>query len=233
MSSPLTPPASRLTLFVTGTDTGVGKTRAACAMIRRARKSGLRVAGFKPVASGADITEKGVRNSDAVALLEAMGNDVPYEAVNPYCFAPPIAPHLAARAAGATIDTGVLDSAHTRLATARDLVVIEGAGGWLVPLNDSETFGDWVGRRNWPVVLVVALRLGCVNHALLATESIVRRTRLAGWIATMPPPRMDEAGEVFTDLSMRLPAPCWGVILPGASDFRAGDEDFERWCRAV
>jgi dethiobiotin synthetase len=233
MTRPLTPPASRLTLFITGTDTGVGKTRAVCAMIRRARENGLRVAGFKPVASGADITENGLRNDDALALLKAMEDDAAYDDVNPYCFGPPIAPHLAARAAGITIDTAVLDAAHARLATARDLVIVEGAGGWLVPLDEVQTFGDWVGRRNWPVVLVVALRLGCISHALLTAESILRRTRFAGWIATMPPPRMDEAGEVFAELSLRLPAPCWGVILPGAHDFRAGDQNFDRWCRAI
>jgi dethiobiotin synthetase len=233
MTSPLRPAR---TLFVTGTDTGVGKTRVGCALIRAAIAAGWRTAGFKPVASGAELTDAGLRNEDALQLRAAMGGDgrgsgVGYESVNPYCFEPPIAPHLAARAAGRRIARDVLDAAHDRLAQTHDVVIVEGAGGWQVPLNEIHTFADWVGARGWPVVLVVALRLGCLNHALLSAESILSRTRLAGWIATMSPPVPDESAELLADLGARLPAPCWGVVEADAHALRAHDDGFAQWLR--
>jgi dethiobiotin synthetase len=219
------------TLVVTGTDTGVGKTRVACALLRRARARGLRVAGFKPVASGAEATPEGLRNDDALALQAAAGGSAAYADVNPYCFAPPIAPHLAARRAGVDIDVARLDAAHARLAAQHDLVVVEGAGGWLVPLNERESFGDWAGHRGWPVMLVVAMRLGCLSHALLTVEAVRRRTTLVGWIATLPPPAMDAADDNIATLRARLAEPCWGVVATGADDLRPGDDGFERWLK--
>jgi len=217
------------TLFVTGTDTGVGKTRVACALLHRARQRGFKAAGFKPVASGAEGTPEGLRNDDALALLAASGGGLAYDAVNPYCFAPPIAPHLAARAAGVRIDTRRLDAAQEHLAADHDLVIVEGAGGWLVPLDESETFGDWVGRRAWPVVLVVGLRLGCISHALLSVEAIARRTRLAGWIANRLPPAQERGDEVVRDLRRRIAAPFWGIVEAGADELCADGEAFEKW----
>lgn len=229
MSGPLTPHSSPLTLFITGTDTGVGKTRVACALLRRAQRAGLRAAGLKPVASGADRTPDGLRNEDALALLAASTPGLSYADVNPLCFEPPIAPHLAARAAGQSIDLARLDEAHAHLARQHDLVIVEGAGGWQVPLADAATFADWVGGRGWPVVLVVGMRLGCINHALLSAESIGRRTGLAGWVANRLPPSMLARDENETDLRGLLPAPCWGILDEGATDLAEDKSGFERW----
>ena len=231
MSFLLPPAASRTTLFITGTDTGVGKTRVACALLHRARRAGLRAAGFKPVASGAERTREGLRNEDALALQAASAPGLTYESINPLCFEPPMAPHLAARAADQRIDLALLDEAFDRLARQHDLVIVEGAGGWQVPLDGPVTFADWVSRRGWPVALVVGLRLGCINHALLSAESIARRTRLAGWIANRLPPRMLALDENETDLRGLLAAPCWGALEEDAFDFAEAECRFERWLR--
>jgi dethiobiotin synthetase len=224
-------PSTVLTLFITGTDTGVGKTRVACALLRRARQAGLRAAGFKPVASGAERTADGLRNEDALALLTASEPGLSYDDVNPLCFEPPIAPHLAARATKQAIDLARLDEAHDRLARQHQLVIVEGAGGWQVPLDGALTFADWVSGRGWPVVLVVGLRLGCISHALLSAESIARRTRLAGWIANRLPPAMLARDENEADLRSLLPVPCWGALDEGALNFAEGENGFERWLR--
>lgn len=205
------------TLFITGTDTGVGKTFAACALLHRARADGLRAVGFKPVASGCDRTPDGLRNGDALALQAAAGSDEPYECINPCAFEPPIAPHLAARAAGQRIAISALDAAHAQLVQRHELVIAEGAGGWLVPLNEDLSFAAWVEKHNWPVVLVVGMRLGCLNHALLSAENIARRTRLAGWIANALPPAMPWLQENIAELERRLPAPLLGILPPDCS----------------
>jgi dethiobiotin synthetase len=207
------------TLVVTGTDTGVGKTRVACALLRRARARGLRVCGFKPVATGCDPTGAGLRNSDALALEDAAGSGEPYGLINPYAFEPPIAPHLAAAAAGRRIRTLHLDATHRDLASRHDLIVLEGAGGWRVPLDETWLFSEWVAEHDWPVLLVVGMRLGCINHALLTAESVVRRVQLTGWVANVLPPAMDGLAENIEALRQRLSAPCWGVLDAGATDF--------------
>jgi dethiobiotin synthetase len=217
------------TLFITGTDTGVGKTTVSVALLSAARAAGKRVAGYKPVASGAELTFVGFRNEDALALLDAMDDGADYDAVNPYCFLPPIAPHLAAREAGTEIETALLDKGHRRLATGRDLVIIEGAGGWYVPLSDTLTFADWVAEHQWPVVMVVAMRLGCLNHALLTAEAIARRTPLAGWIATLPPPKMDHVEENLDELRKRIAAPCWGVLKTDAETLSEDENGLSAW----
>lgn len=209
-----------LTLVITGTDTGVGKTHFSSALLRCGRTKGLRVGGYKPVASGAAVTLNGLRNDDALELMNASGeadaaDSATYQAVNPYCFAPPIAPHLAAEAAGVRIDLDRLDRGWLERTSQLDLLVIEGAGGWMVPLNEVHLFADWVAKHHWPVILVVGLRLGCINHALLSAESIGRRTTLAGWIANHVPPGMSRARETIATLYQKLPAPCLGEIPLG------------------
>lgn len=203
---------SARTLFVTGTDTGVGKTHVATALVRLARNNGIDACGFKPVASGCEQVDGSLRNDDALALLAASGDAEPYEAINPYAFEPAIAPHLAAREAGRPISVEVLDAAHAALASRHELIVVEGAGGWQVPLDDTRTLADWVAGHRWPVALVVGLRLGCLNHALLSAESIARRTELAGWVANRLPPSQPRWRENLEDLGLRLPAPLWGVV---------------------
>lgn len=205
-------PVAPRTLFVTGTDTGVGKTRAACALIAAARAQGIDACGYKPVASGCEQTPEGLRNDDALALLRASGGNESYAAINPLAFAPAIAPHLAARDAGLTIETVRLEVAHAQLCARHELIVVEGAGGWQVPLNETQTFADWVAARQWPVVLVVALRLGCLNHALLSAEAIQRRSPLVGWIANILPPAQARWQDNIEALRTRINAPLWGVI---------------------
>lgn len=206
--------AGARSVFITGTDTGVGKTRIACGLLGAARRRGLDACGFKPVASGCRATARGLRNADALALQAAAGTDEPYGRLNPYAFAPAIAPHLAARESGVLIRRRVLEAAHRQLARAHALVLIEGAGGWQVPLGPRWTLADWVGAQGWPVVLVVGMRLGCINHALLSAESISRRTRLLGWIASELPPRQPRLEENLAELSARMPAPLLGRVGP-------------------
>jgi dethiobiotin synthetase len=210
---------SAKTLVITGTDTGAGKTTVACALIRQARASRLKVCGYKPLATGCDETAAGLRNADALALIEAAGVKEPYERINPCAYAPAIAPHLAAAEAQRPIRVAQLDAAHADLAARYALVVLEGAGGWKVPLDETWTFDAWVAEREWPVLLVVGMRLGCLNHALLAAESIARGTRLAGWVANVLPPEMPRLDDNIEALRRRIAAPCWGVLPAGATRF--------------
>lgn len=211
---------------MTGTDTGVGKTLAACALLHRARAEGLYARGYKPVASGSVMTPRGMRNADALALLQAAGEPVDcadsvYASVNPYCFEPPIAPHLAAREIGLSIDPARLDAGHASRARHADFVVVEGAGGWQVPLCREFGFGDWVAARRWPVILVVGMRLGCINHALLSAEVISRRCRLLGWVANCLPPVMSRVEENIDTLRRLMPAPCIGEFVIDATPSQA------------
>lgn len=195
-------------LFVTGTDTEIGKTVAACAIVRAWVARGWRVAGMKPVASGCQRTGAGLRNDDAVALAQVSNVPAPYGLTNPYAFEPPIAPHIAARRAGITIELAVIADAYGRLAANADRLVVEGVGGWLVPLGRAVTVADLARRLALPVVLVVGIRLGCINHALLTAESIVQRDCVfAGWIANHCDPTCDAAADIVGALRARLPAP--------------------------
>jgi dethiobiotin synthetase len=221
------------TLFVTGTDTGVGKTRAARALIRAARARGTRVCGWKPVATGCERTATGLRNADAQALQEAAGTREPYEVLNPCAYERAVAPHLAASLERRPIRIAALDSAHAGLAGRYELIVAEGAGGWRVPLDEGWTLGAWVAEREWPVLMVVGLRLGCLNHALLTAEAVARDAHLAGWIGSVLPPEMDLLEENLATLRERLAAPCWGVLACGAEDAAADPaglgQALERW----
>jgi len=205
-------------VFITGTDTGVGKTAIAAGLVRGLVAHGLRVAVMKPVASGSDFTPEGLRNADALKLIEAANVTAPYETVNPYCFAPPVAPHIAAKQAGILMDTSLVRDRFDSLAAAADCVVIEGVGGWLAPLNDTQTVADLVRALGIPVVMVVGLRLGCLNHALLTQESIESRgIRLAGWVGNGIDPAMACRAENLATLERRLGQPPLAVVpfMPG------------------
>jgi dethiobiotin synthetase len=200
-------------VFVTGTDTGVGKTRVAAALCRSLAARGARVAAMKPVASGCSLTPGGLRNEDALALMEAMNVRARYSDVNPYAFAPAIAPHIAAREAGVYIDFTVLDRAHERLRAQSDALIVEGAGGWLAPLDSSRAFADLAVHWQTDVVLVVGMRLGCLSHALLTAESIERRgLRLRGWVANSIDPEFERLTENISSLENRISAPCLGTF---------------------
>src|SRR5512139_4332287 len=203
-------------LFVTGTDTGVGKTRVAVALIRALRARGLRVAAMKPVSAGSG---PGGLNEDVAALLEATDVAADLRDVNPYAFVEPIAPHIAAQQSGVRIDLEVIAAAHARLAAMADVVVVEGAGGWRVPLNEREDMADLAQALGLPVVLVVGMRLGCLSHALLTAESIAaRRLPWAGWVGNHIDPAMACQADNVAALHARLPGPCLGVqaFLPDA-----------------
>jgi len=212
MTSTIPPHVSPLAprgFFVTGTDTGVGKTRVAVALIHALRARGLRVAAMKPVSAG---NVPGELNEDVVALLQAANVAADIRDVNPYAFAEPIAPHIAAQQAGVRIELAAIAAAYARLAAAADVVVVEGAGGWRVPLNEHEDMADLAQRLGLPVVLVVGLRLGCLNHALLTAESIAnRKLPWAGWVGNAIEPAMGCQTENVAALKARLPAPCLGI----------------------
>ncbi|MBB1518223.1 dethiobiotin synthase [Aquipseudomonas guryensis] len=200
--------------FVTGTDTEVGKTTIAAGLLHAARLAGLSTAAAKPVASGCEVTAEGLRNSDALALLGECTLPLTYAQVNPLAFAPAIAPHLAAREAGValTLDA-LLAPVQQVLAQGADFTLVEGAGGWRVPLAGQANLSDLPIALGLPVILVVGVRLGCINHALLTAEAIARDgLTLAGWVANIVDPHTARLEENLATLAERLPAPCLGQV---------------------
>lgn len=200
-------------VFIAGTDTGVGKTLVSCALLRGLAARGLQVAGMKPVAAGAQL-RRGVRsNEDVEQLRDAANVAVLPNWMNPYCFTPPIAPHLAAREAGQTIRMSVIARRYTQIAAGCDVVVVEGVGGLLVPLGARLNAADIPQRLDLPLLLVVGLRLGCINHALLTVEAVqARGLRMAGWIANSIDPSMARRGQNLDALRQRIPAPLLGIV---------------------
>ncbi|MDB5923260.1 MAG: Dethiobiotin synthetase [Betaproteobacteria bacterium] len=202
---------SRITshgFFITGTDTGVGKTLVACALLHALSARGSRVVGMKPVAAGARKHAGRLINDDVEALAAASTISAPADEVNPYCFEPAVAPHIAASKAGVRIDLGRLREAYSALARRADCVIIEGAGGFLVPLGADFNTADLAADLALPVILVVGMRLGCINHALLTADAI-RGTGLpiAGWVANHIDPHMDCATENVDTIDSRMGAP--------------------------
>lgn len=194
--------------FVTGTDTGVGKTLISCALLLALRKQHAKVVGMKPVAAGADLVDGAWLNDDVAALRAAGNLPVPPELDNPYCFPDPLSPHLAAARVGATVETGVLAERYRQLATLADAVVVEGAGGFIVPLSDTATSADFAVKLGLPMVVVVGLRLGCLNHAALTREAILSRgLTVAGWVANRVDPAMLAADDNLATLTRLFGAP--------------------------
>ncbi len=200
--------------FVTGTDTEVGKTTIAVGLLHAARLAGLSTAAAKPVASGCEMTVDGLRNSDALALLGECTLPLRYEDINPFAFEPAIAPHLAAREAAVELSVAALaESVRRVLALQAQFSLVEGAGGWRVPLAGRENLSELAVQLNLPVILVVGVRLGCINHALLTAEAIERDgLRLAGWVANIVDPATSRLDENLATLAERLPAPCLGRV---------------------
>ena len=198
-------------VFVTGTDTGIGKTHASCALLRAMRASGRRVQGMKPVASGCEWRGGQWRNEDALALMAAAGSVADYANVNPYALPLPTAPQIAAADAGITIELPILQAAYRHLVASSDFVLVEGVGGWLAPLSNSLDQSHLVHAFRLPVVLVVGLRLGCINHARLSEHSIhASGCRLLGWIGNAVEAGFDSDGEYFKALAGSLNSPCLG-----------------------
>lgn len=200
--------------FIAGTDTDVGKTTVAAGLLHAAQLAGLTTLGAKPVASGCTATAKGLRNDDAMALIAQSSIKLPYEQVNPFAFEPAIAPHLAAREAGVVLSVqGLLTPMRQILEQGADFTLIEGAGGWRVPLCDQANLSDLAIALQLPVILVVGVRLGCISHALLSAEAIARDgLQLAGWVANIVDPRTSRLEENLASLAERLPAPCLGRV---------------------
>jgi dethiobiotin synthetase len=200
--------------FITGTDTEVGKTTIAAGLLHAARLHGLSTAAAKPVASGCVSTAQGLRNDDALALLAQCSLPLRYEEVNPLAFEPAIAPHLAAREVGVVLDVASLyQSVRGVLDRGADFTVVEGAGGWRVPLSGAQSLSDLAVALGLPVILVVGVRLGCINHAVLSAEAIARDgLQLAGWVANIIEPQTSRLEENLATLAERLPAPCLGHV---------------------
>jgi len=199
--------------FVTGTDTEVGKTVASCALLQAANRAGFRTAGFKPVASGSEMTADGLRNTDALALQRNSGLTLNYDEVNPYTFAEPTSPHIVSEDEGRPIDAHTLSAGLQALSHKADWVLVEGAGGWYTPLATDWTFADWVQAERLPVILVVGVKLGCINHALLTAQAIAQAgLPLVGWIANDVIPPGKRHAEYLATLTRLLPAPLLGEI---------------------
>ncbi len=199
--------------FVAGTDTGVGKTRAACALLAAAVQAGRRAVGMKPVASGCRATPVGLRSDDALALIEAANVVADYADVNPYTFEPAVAPHLAARDLGVIIRLDVIRASFAQLATRADYIVVEGAGGWMTPISEEHTMAAVASVLELPVVLVVGMRLGCLNQALLSQAAIEKSGLVfAGWIANLIDPAMQRVDDNVATLEKSLNAPLLAVF---------------------
>ncbi|MFP5440613.1 MAG: dethiobiotin synthase [Gammaproteobacteria bacterium] len=210
----------RRTFFIAGTDTGVGKTHVACTLLQAFARTGQSTLGLKPVASGCTATADGLRNDDALALIAAATVKLPYAQVNPCAFAAPVSPHIAAARENRRVRVAQLAGlVRGAVMQARaDITLVEGAGGWRVPLNNEETLADLARELQAPVILVVGLRLGCINHALLTAEAIRRDgLQLAGWVANAIDPQMEARDEVVATLRSALGAPLLGLVENNAA----------------
>lgn len=204
-------------IFITGTDTGIGKTLVSSTLLAALNAAGHRAVGMKPLASGCEATPSGLRNEDALRLIAHSAGAPEYALVNPYALHDPIAPHLAAADAGIEIQLDPILAGFATLSANADFVVVEGVGGWMVPLSSRLMLADLVCALRLPVILVVGLRLGCLNHALLSARTIIADScELVGWIGNRIDPEMDRVEDNLATLRQRLPAPCLGV-LPYAS----------------
>ena len=200
-------------LFITGTDTGCGKTEITLGVMQRLQSEGLQVLGMKPIASGCQGTPQGLRNQDATRIQRQGSLSLSYEQINCYSFAAPIAPHIAAAEMAVEISFSTIKSAVAALSQQADWVVVEGVGGWRVPLGSGRAISDLAVVLDLPVVLVVGLKLGCINHALLTAESIqASGARLVGWVGNQVDGSMDRVDENIHTLQRTIDAPCLGVV---------------------
>ena len=199
--------------YITGTDTGIGKSVASATLLHAWRAHGVRAVGMKPVASGCVRTAAGWRNDDALLLQSASEPRPVYADVNPYALPEPLAPELAAADAGVQVELAPILAAHARLQAQADIVVVEGVGGWAAPLSAVLDQADLVQALQVPVLLVVGLRLGCINHARLSAHAIaVDGCVLAGWIGCAIDPDMARHDDTIRLLRQRIAVPCWGVL---------------------
>lgn len=204
--------------FVIGTDTNVGKTYVASALVHHFVRAGFKTVGMKPIAAGCEFSQHGewqheLVNEDALALSHASNVKAPLDVINPYRFAPAIAPHIAAEQAGVAMNLDLIAQAYRQLTALAEVVIVEGAGGFFVPVNQTQTLADLAVQLNIPMILVVGMRLGCLNHALLTVEAIeARGLQLSGWVANQIDPHMPMFEENLSSLQQRITAPCLSVI---------------------
>lgn len=209
---------NRIGVFITGTDTGIGKSVVSATLLAALNANGHRAVGMKPVASGCRQTAQGLRNDDAELLIAHSAGTPDYAQVNPFALTEAIAPHLAARHAGVEIRLDPIEAAFAALSTNSDFVVVEGVGGWMVPLSGTLMQADLVRALGLPAILVVGLKLGCLNHAQLSARAIADDgCRLIGWIGNRIDPVMDCAEENLVTLRSHLHAPCLGILPFAAS----------------
>jgi len=212
-------------LFIAGTDTDVGKTVASKAILQAAAKRGLTTIGYKPVAAGCEKTDQGLRNSDALHLMKVATQELPYHDVNPYALELPASPNIAARHDNVVIDYQVISDKLAQLKSKADFVLVEGAGGWRVPVSDTDCLSTWVKHEQLPVVLIVGVKLGCLSHALLTAESIeADGLNIVGWIANRINPGTEHYAEIIEVLESRIKAPKLGEIpyVPSAKRSELG-----------
>lgn len=221
-------------LFITGTDTGVGKTLVSVSFVKALVQHGLRVAVMKPIASGSEHTSVGLRNADALALAEASNVVVPYGSINPYCFEPAISPHIAAEEAKIDVDLGLIKTRFEALASSADFVVVEGAGGWYAPISKTKSMADVPESLGIPALLVVGVRLGCLNHALLTKQAIeASGVELAGWVANSIDPKLERATQNLSSLERMLgggPLAVFPFVPDEQPDVRQGEHLGRRLC---
>lgn len=199
--------------FITGTDTDCGKTLITQGLMLLARRQEITVSGMKPVASGGITTTHGRHNSDALAIQKSCTKEPPYHLVNPYCFEPAIAPHIAAEQEGITIEPGVIEVAREQLDAKSEMMFVEGVGGWRVPLGRDLDVAGLCKFLDTPAILVAGIRLGCINHTLLTVESIrASQVPLAGWVANCIEPDMQVREENIATLESLVDAPLLGIV---------------------
>lgn len=200
--------------FITGTDTNIGKTHVSLGILEYFNAKGAKTIGIKPIASGCERTDQGLRNTDALLLQQHASEKRDYQEISPFNFAEPIAPHIAAANINSPLSVNpIILACQPSMSQAADVIVVEGVGGWLVPLNDQETCADLAKAFGWPVILVVGMRLGCINHALLTAKQILDSSQtLAGWVANVIDPEIMYLEENIRSLKQRIPAPLLGIV---------------------
>lgn len=203
-----------ITLFVTGTDTDVGKTVVSAGILANANQQGFSTVGFKPISAGCEDTSAGLRNEDAMILKNTASIDCDYDLINPIAYQAPIAPHIAAKHNNETIDLVRVDQSYTQLlAKQPELLLVEGAGGWQLPITDKHYFSQWVSEKQLDVILVVGIKLGCLNHALLTAQAIAAsNANLIGWVANSLTADIANYTDMVDTLSVALEKPLLGEI---------------------
>jgi len=200
-------------VFITGTDTDVGKTVISCAILEYANNLGFKTVGLKPISAGCELTSAGLRNEDALLLQQHASHYLDYDIINPIAYQEPSAPHIAAQKKGEFIDLALVDSALDRVPEDIDFTVIEGAGGWYLPIDKSHYFSSWVAENKLDVILVVGIKLGCLNHAILSAQAIQHSgANLIGWIANSLTGEIANYDEMIDTLMVALPAPLMGKM---------------------